>query len=129
MYFWALYSDPLIHLSHYASVTLPWFLHLYDSIQDPAHHTLLALHGDTVDDNHFVCSLIFLMCETVVLLLSNGDGHVDYLWWHLAQCHTQDVFSKCFSSLLIVYLHCISGVTGKSVEKQQDEIFFLLKYS
>lgn len=120
----SLYSDPLIHLSHYVSIILPWLLYLYDNIQDPAHHTLLALQGDRVDDIHIVCSLMFLMCETVVLLLSDGDDHVNYLWWYLAQCHTQDILSKCFSSFLIVYLHYISGMTGKSVEKQQDEIIF-----
>jgi len=120
----SLYSDPLIHLSHYVSIILPWLLYLYDNIQDPAHHTLLALQDDTVDDIHIVCSLMFLMCETVVLLLSDGDDHVNYLWWYLAQCHTQDILSKCFSSFLIVYLHYISGMTGKSVEKQQDEIIF-----
>ena len=65
--------------SHYVSIILPWILYLYDNIQDPAHHTLLALQGDTVDDIHIVCSLIFLVYETVVLLLSDGDDRVNYL--------------------------------------------------
>lgn len=51
---------------------------------------------------HCLLTLILLTRETVMLPLSDGDDCVNYLWWHLMQCHTQDMFSKCLSSSLIL---------------------------